>query len=99
MLYKYDLVSKQWTAILPTTDVPKVDSHSAAVIEGKMYIYGGYLSEEAENMRNIISFEFETEKWEVVYKSNRKANEPEGRSCSSMTAFDGKLYIFGGTNG
>ena len=44
ILYKYDLVSELWTAISPNIDVPKIDSHSAAIIEGKMFIYGGYIS-------------------------------------------------------
>ena len=76
ILYKYDFVSNLWSAIQPSKDVPKLDSHSAVVVDSKMYVYGGYMSEQAENMRDVLAFDFESEKWEVVYRSNGKEDEP-----------------------
>ncbi len=99
ILYKYDFIAKTWNSVAPSNDVPKLDSHSAVAIDGKMYVYGGYMCEEAENMRDILSFDFETSKWEVVYKAGSRASEPEGRSSFAMTEADGKLLVFGGTNG
>ena len=64
-----------------------------------MYVYGGYIGEEGRNMKDIWAFDFESEKWELIFDENTKQDQPEGRSSFSMTSHNGKLIIFGGTNG
>ncbi len=46
-MYIYDFVTKNWRSVAPQIDVPKVDSHCAVVMESKMLVYGGYVSDRA----------------------------------------------------
>ena len=52
--------------------VPKVDSHTATVVDSKMYVLGGYIPEKAENMKNIYSLDLEKYEWELVYEGKGK---------------------------
>jgi hypothetical protein len=37
--------------------VPRVDSHCAVLIGSKMYIYGGYVSDKGEYLKDIYAFD------------------------------------------
>lgn len=69
LVFAYDIPNNQWSKIKPNIDVPKVDSHSAVVIGGKMYVYGGYIPEKASYLKDVYAFDIETNKWEIFYKS------------------------------
>jgi hypothetical protein len=58
IVYIYDFVTRSWRAINPNINTPKVDSHCAVVYENKMYIYGGYISDQADYLRDIYAFNF-----------------------------------------
>lgn len=64
-----------------------------------MYVYGGYISDKAEYLSNILSFNIDQQTWEVVYKGDNSDKDPQGRSNFSMVEYKGNLLIFGGTNG
>jgi len=63
-----------------------------------MLIYGGYISEKAEYMKDILALNLETNQWEILYHHGGD-KEPEGRSNFAMVEHKGSLLIFGGTNG
>ena len=63
-----------------------------------MLVYGGYISDKAEYLKDIYSFDLINHTWEICYKSG-KANEPVGRSNLSMVEYQDGFIIFGGTDG
>ena len=77
------MATKTWKCIEPNIKVPHVDSHCAVVIGEKMYIYGGYISDTAEYLEDIYTFDLNSHKWEIIYKSG-KGTEPKVRSYFSM---------------
>ena len=46
-VFVYDFVSKIWKEVKPNIDIPRVDSHCAIVHENLMYVYAGYIPENA----------------------------------------------------
>lgn len=76
-------MTKNWQSIAPSIKVPKVDSHAAVVIGDKMFIYGGYDSDCAEELIDIYVFDLIEHKWEQFYQGG-KTNEPVGRSDLAM---------------
>lgn len=68
IVYIYDFVTKNWRSIVPQIDVPKVDSHCAVVIDSKMFIYGGYVSDKAEYLTDIYAFDLQNQTWELYFK-------------------------------
>jgi hypothetical protein len=49
-----------------------------------MYVYGGYISDKAEYLTNILAFNIDDSTWEIVYKGEKSDKEPEGRGTFSM---------------
>lgn len=68
------MVIKGWRSIKPNIDIPKLDSHCSTVHENKMYVYGGYMSEKAKYLQNVLAFDFITNTWEVFYKFDDQKN-------------------------
>ena len=55
--FVFDFVSKTWSQIKPNIDIPKVDSQCAVVHENTMYVYGGYVPEKAQYMKDIFALD------------------------------------------
>lgn len=64
-----------------------------------MYIYGGYIPDKAQYMKNIYCLDVDKFEWETVYQHKSTKDEPEGRSNLAMVSQGQNLWIFGGTNG
>lgn len=79
--------------------IPKVDSHSVFLMESKLYVYGGYVSDKAQYMKDIYCLDLEKMEWSTVYEGKNSNDDPEGRSNLAMVAEGQNLWIFGGTNG
>lgn len=58
----YDPVANSWSAIMPFP-VPHVGSASA-VLEGKIYIIGGYCQEDYSDTKTVHRYDPATERWE-----------------------------------
>ena len=56
-IYSFDFITRKWTLIPSKEGIPKLDSHSAIVIGNKMYVYGGYISEKAEYLIDILAYD------------------------------------------
>lgn len=53
-VYVFDFVDEIWKKPKVSGKVPpKVDSHACCECDGKMYVYGGFMSETAEYMKSI----------------------------------------------
>lgn len=64
-----------------------------------MYVYGGYITDKAEYLSDILAFNIENNSWEIFYKSDKTDKEPGPRSNFSMVESNRSLFIFGGSNG
>lgn len=98
-VYIYDFVTRKWQAVQSQSSIPKVDSHCALMVGSKMYVYGGYVTDRAEYLIDLLAFDADECTWETVHKGERSEKEPQGRSNFSMVEYNQSLLIFGGTNG
>ncbi len=87
---KYDSAARRWSKI---PDKPTPSSNiQAALVSGKIFIPGGQLANgKPGNMLEI--FDPRQNRWETG------AALPEPLSGYALTAFEGKIYLFGGWNG
>lgn len=101
LVYAFDLVDNTWKKVKTTNGekIPKVDSHSVFLIDSNMYVYGGYVSDKAQYMRNIYCLDLDKMDWSTVFEIKDSKDEPEGRSNLAMVSEGQNLWIFGGTNG
>lgn len=84
----------RWDIIEPQTESPPARSgHSAAVHDGKIYIFGGADADYFYN--DIWCFDTRALTWTPIPASGYL---PTGRHGHSCTLVDGVLYIFGGNS-
>jgi len=90
---EYDPVTDTWTTKSP---MPTSRGwHSAIVIDGKIYIFGG-AQNAAPSTRHILTVEVYdpmTDTW------SQKGEMPRGMGAGSGNVVDGKIYFFGGYGG
>ena len=86
----FNLKTNRWQK---RTEMPAPKtSHTASVIDGKIYVIGGYVQEgkELKNLVTIENYDPTTDRW---------TQEPDmliGKSGHTTEVIDGKIYIFGG---
>ena len=68
---------------------PRLD-HSAAVHNGKMYIFGGADSLPGNALNDLWEYDIETDSWA------QKTSGPPSRDCHAAVVYNDKMYIFGG---
>jgi len=51
------MVTNKWKSIQSQSNIPKLDSHSATIISDKIYVYGGYISDKAEYLKDVLSYD------------------------------------------
>jgi N-acetylneuraminic acid mutarotase len=94
----YDPNTNSWRSV---TTMPKaLLSCAAAVVNDKAYIIGGYSPEENQLTRTVMTFDFQTEQWDV----NSYEPLPEDRVHASLNrgitpVIDGKIFLIGGGEG
>lgn len=67
-------------------------SFGAAILQGKIYVFGGYkaIGAEHRNLTDIWSFDLSSEKW------GRAGNLKQGRRALWAAAYKDSIYLFGG---
>ena len=94
-LHKLETTTMVWSLINTRGSPPHVSSsHSNTIIGTKMFVFGGR-GNNYEPVSNIIRvFDTETNCWQ-----NKASAQilPEGRMAHSAFAYNGDLYIFGGS--
>ncbi|KAL0268165.1 UNVERIFIED_CONTAM: hypothetical protein PYX00_010215 [Menopon gallinae] len=102
-LYALDLITMTWSHIDAEGEAPSYrDFHSAAAVNGKMYVFGGrggvngpfYTQRETYN-NDMYIFDPKTQFW----SKKSSPNAPIGRRSLGMVPHGNGLYIFGGYNG
>jgi len=68
LTFVYDFNKAFWDKIVPSADLPKLDSHSAFLIDDIMYIYGGFKDKEACYSNNIYALDMKSRTWSIFYQ-------------------------------
>ncbi|CAG8446039.1 13609_t:CDS:2 [Funneliformis caledonium] len=90
-LYILDTASKVWSVSEHENPPLSRHGHSATIIGGKMYIFGG--QREGKYLNDLISFDIKSRQWDVIIPRDQS---PHGRSGHISYAYKEKFYIFGG---
>jgi len=95
-LWKYDPTNKDWTRLNPPSSPVARHSHSAAVSNGKMYVFFG-VDSEVNVLRDIWSYDPVGNNWQQEPSSG---STPSARFLHSSIAIpDGRILTFGGLGG
>jgi N-acetylneuraminic acid mutarotase len=99
--YYFDFITKTWGQLITEGEPPQYrDFHTACVIEGRMYIFGGR-SDEMGQFHSTQDFycdrlkclDLQTAKW---IEPKVTGDRPCGRRSHSVWVHNGKMYLFGG---
>lgn len=93
-LYSFDLTTHEWNKIVPSNNPPDGrGGHSLLANDGKLYVYGGWNSEQQYN--NMIQFNLEKNEWSDpdIYNGVHRWNHS---SILVEAIPNWKFFIFGG---
>lgn len=71
--------------------------HAAAVLNGNLYVFGGY--EGHERINDFHAFSFSEKRWSPVLPSATSGNPPSPRDRHVAVAYNNNFYVFGGFDG
>uniref|UniRef100_A0A0N5CD48 Kelch domain-containing protein 10 n=1 Tax=Strongyloides papillosus TaxID=174720 RepID=A0A0N5CD48_STREA len=103
-VFVFDFITNEWAEVKPTGKKPAWrDFHTACVIDGKMYIFGGrcdemgmFISNKDIYTNEVYVLDLEEYSWKTITK---KGDGPSGRRSHSSWVFNNRMYIFGGYYG
>lgn len=87
----YDVASQAWTAVASMSTPRRLAS--AATVNGKIYVFGGYADDVASPLDIVESYDPVTDSWTT------HAAMPTPRLWMSAMAAAGKVYVGGGYSG
>lgn len=90
--YKYDTVAKTWTA-LPYHDGPALYGTGCAAFNGKIYAFGGDMSNGTVNDVEVRVYDPATSTWSKLTIAGTK---PGNRGSISMTKYDNAKFVVTG---
>eukprot|EP00924_Labyrinthula_sp_SR-Ha-C_P004890 maker-scaffold_1-snap-gene-15.40-mRNA-1 protein AED:0.26 eAED:0.26 QI:0/0/0/1/0/0/3/0/526 len=99
-LHKLDTKDMSWTQISPrrNNEVPwKRSGAKAVVVEGKMYLFGGYDGRGGNYFNDLQEYDIKTNTWTDTEEEGEEYPSP--RTDHTLVHYHGKLYIFGGYDG
>jgi len=97
-IYVFDVDTQQWAqpAVSGTPPPPRF-VHSAAIEDGKLWVFGGCRKTGYEvSLNDIYCFDIETSTWSSPETTGRRPSPRHGHSCVAIG--EGKLAFFGGAN-
>lgn len=98
-VFVFDTVEKGWKKpAVSGIQIPALESHCSTIIENIVYVYGGYIADRGVLSSNLYSLDLDKMQWSLVFDGEGK-NGPTARSNSAIVGHQGKLYLFGGSDG
>lgn len=92
----FDVESNRWHKPVTTGDIPKGRrSHSSFIVNGMLYIFGGYNGLTEEHFNDLHCFNPRTCEWKQIQPHGKP---PVRRRRQSCIPINNKVYIFGGTS-
>lgn len=111
-LWSFDPTTQRWSLLEPDDDrilkrpthvdgkrPSKVAAMGTAVIGSRIFLYGGWGGDQTRVVLSpqLWSFDVVSRTWRLHGHGDPKANSwPAKRYCPAVTAFQGKLYLWGG---
>lgn len=93
-LHSFDLKESKWTIEKTKGDLPlKRLAHSMVSVGKNLYLYGGRLQNENDDLKDLFSYNTETKEWKSL---TTKGDSPFSRSYHAMTSSGSYIYLFGG---
>ena len=94
-----------WSLISVESEIIKSNlsrsSHTANIINNKLYIFGGENQPRVPIDNNLLIFDIDQNKWQIHVTNSQNENKtdlPLSRLGHSSCSLENKLYIFGGRN-
>lgn len=102
--YSFHFPTNTWSKLKTFGKPPQYrDFHTACVLDGRMYVFGGRSDESGQTHTNhdlyddkLHFLDLKSMEWNVVKPSNN--DQPCGRRSHTMWTFKGFVYLFGGYN-
>lgn len=101
-LLRFDVKEKSWGRAFTTGLAPAPRyHHSAVVLDGSMFIFGGYTGDipsnsNLTNKNDLFEYKFTTGQWVEWRFEGRR---PVARAAHGAAVYDNKLWIFAGYDG
>jgi N-acetylneuraminic acid mutarotase len=93
-LFTFDLKDHKWSVIDTIGKRPsKRLAHTMTSIGKFLYLYGGRVQNEDDDLSDLFQYDIEKNTWCPV---DTTGESPKSRSYHSATALNGNLYLFGG---
>ncbi|KAH9380763.1 hypothetical protein HPB48_008855 [Haemaphysalis longicornis] len=85
----FDPDSDRWETV--SSSLPPLSYSSPCVLNGKLYLVGGWDSWKRESSRSVVCFDPKTSTWNIC--------EPmkEGRASPGVAVMESKIFVFGGS--
>ncbi|KAJ1527178.1 hypothetical protein ONE63_008709 [Megalurothrips usitatus] len=92
----FDAESNRWHKPVTTGDIPTGRrSHSSFIVNGMLYVFGGYNGLTEEHFNDLHQFNPQTCEWKQIHPHGKP---PVRRRRQSCIPIKNKVYIFGGTS-
>lgn len=92
----FDAESNRWHKPVTTGDIPKGRrSHSSFIVDGLLYIFGGFNGLTREHFNDLHRFNPVTCEWKRIHPHGTPPIQRRRQSCIPINH---KVYIFGGTS-
>lgn len=91
-MHAYDFAKREWKAL--AEDGQRRTEHTTTVIDGKMYVFGGYSGTGYES--SVTAYDFASDSWSLL---ETKGDIPAARSAHTAVQYGKSMYVFGGWNG
>lgn len=85
--YEFDPLTNIFTKL---PDMPEAVQTSGTVVNGILYVFGGYNSQLNKTSKNIYAYDIQQQKWQLVCKS------PVDLTANGISAYGDLIFITGG---
>lgn len=93
-LHVFDLKEAKWSIEETKGDLPaKRLAHSMVSVGKYLFLYGGRLQNENDDLKDLFSYNVEKKEWKSI---TTKGESPLSRSYHAMTSIGDLIYLFGG---
>eukprot|EP00667_Euglena_gracilis_P019147 EG_transcript_20463 len=100
-LWSYDFAESRWESITPTVGRPPPPrrAHSATVLQGRMYVFGGFSKARGRpNLNDLWAFDPATRQWHALGPRNGTWPPARGAHIAVADQRQRYLYVFGGAD-
>ena len=79
--------------------LPKIQAHSSTVLNGDVWVYGGYNYRTDEYSKSLLQLQFDSNKMLTWTEVANNGHPPNAMAYGSLFAFNDNLFFIFGYNG